>query len=143
MEKLHELPATRLPVEGIWRQHALCNELVQAGQADLSWWFADKHEPGNKLETARRVCQRCPVQSECLQWAIDLPEKFGMWGGLTPKQRRRQSLTRRGLCTQCGIEYEWHPGLAPDRSLHLCSSDCRRKNHNAWKDLSRRRLAAS
>lgn len=35
-----------------------------------------------------RVCERCPVQDECLRYAIENDITFGVWGGLTERQRR-------------------------------------------------------
>lgn len=38
---------------------------------------------------AKQLCwEACPVREECLKFAIEVPEMHGMWGGLTPKQRR-------------------------------------------------------
>jgi WhiB family redox-sensing transcriptional regulator len=45
---------------------------------------------------ARRVCYECPVRRECLEYAINDPYIYGVWGGLTEKQRRRVRLNRRG-----------------------------------------------
>ncbi len=35
----------------------------------------------------RRVCAACPIRAACLQRALDLREPWGMWGGLTPRER--------------------------------------------------------
>jgi WhiB family transcriptional regulator, redox-sensing transcriptional regulator len=35
-----------------------------------------------------RVCDRCPVKEPCLRYAIDNEITFGVWGGLTERQRR-------------------------------------------------------
>lgn len=35
-----------------------------------------------------RVCERCPVKEPCLRYAIDNDITFGVWGGLTERQRR-------------------------------------------------------
>lgn len=45
---------------------------------------------GSSRETARarRICAACPVRDECLDVALDRGEDFGMWGGLTPAERR-------------------------------------------------------
>lgn len=42
-----------------------------------------------EYEPARRLCRSCPVQGTCLEWAIENREPLGMWGGLTPKERRQ------------------------------------------------------
>lgn len=33
------------------------------------------------------MCNRCPVQNDCLQWALATKQKHGMWGGMTPRGR--------------------------------------------------------
>lgn len=38
---------------------------------------------------ARTICDLCPVQAECRDHALANKERFGMWGGLTPIERRR------------------------------------------------------
>jgi WhiB family transcriptional regulator, redox-sensing transcriptional regulator len=41
-----------------------------------------------QLTDAKRVCARCPVQSECLQWAITTGVEHGVWGGMGEDERR-------------------------------------------------------
>ncbi len=54
---------------------------------------ASAREPGAAYETelaaAREVCARCAVRIECLEFAILLREKQGVWGGLTPVERTK------------------------------------------------------
>ena len=45
--------------------------------------------PGESLEPARLICRRCDVQAECLKWALDHDERFGVWAGLSPQQRKK------------------------------------------------------
>ncbi len=40
------------------------------------------------IEEARSVCRRCPVREECLAYAFDSGEEWGIWGGLTSAERR-------------------------------------------------------
>lgn len=44
---------------------------------------------------ARSFCLKCPVKNDCLSYAITLDLRYGMWGGLT--ERQRASLTGRRL----------------------------------------------
>lgn len=62
-----------------WREDALCSEIG----ADL--WFP---EVGESVRDAKEVCRRCPVRSECLAYAVHRRERFGIWGGLTDRERR-------------------------------------------------------
>jgi WhiB family redox-sensing transcriptional regulator len=41
----------------------------------------------SQLEEARKVCDACPVRSECLALALGCDERHGMWGGTTPDER--------------------------------------------------------
>ena len=38
---------------------------------------------------AIRICATCPVRDECLEFALETRERFGVWGGMTERQRRR------------------------------------------------------
>ena len=60
-------------------------------QLDPESWFADGGNGG--YTTAKAWCDACPVQTACLLAALDLEgdarrdERFGMWGGTTPRER--------------------------------------------------------
>lgn len=44
---------------------------------------------GVGVESAKRVCESCPVQSRCLEYAIENRIDHGVWGGTSERQRRR------------------------------------------------------
>ena len=46
-------------------------------------------------EEARTICQSCPIMEKCKQYALDNKERWGMWGGMTPIERRRVERTER------------------------------------------------
>lgn len=48
---------------------------------------------GGSPRPAKRICARCPVTDECLQYALDRREPNGVWGGKTAEERR--ALNRR------------------------------------------------
>jgi WhiB family redox-sensing transcriptional regulator len=64
---------------GDWRARALC------AQVDPDIFFPDK---GESPAAAKRVCASCEVRAECLQDALDRNERFGVWGGLSERERR-------------------------------------------------------
>ena len=43
---------------------------------------------GAAQQTAKMMCQRCPVIAECLADALDNRTEFGVWGGMTERERR-------------------------------------------------------
>ena len=67
-----------------WRTESAC-----AGK-DPTIFFPDVGEPAIE---ARQICEPCPVRVECLDFAVSTGEVDGVWGGLSPKERR--SLRRR------------------------------------------------
>lgn len=44
---------------------------------------------GQDTRQAKAICARCPVREECYDYALDMGEMFGVWGGTTAKERRR------------------------------------------------------
>jgi len=43
---------------------------------------------------AKAVCRRCPVQVECLAWAVE-NRPIGIWAGTTERQRRNMPKERK------------------------------------------------
>lgn len=56
-------------------------------QTDPELWFSDRDDIGITYRIAKKFCQQCPVQKECLEYALAANETFGIWGGLTPQER--------------------------------------------------------
>lgn len=58
--------------------------------------------PGDKTtpEIAKRICQRCPVLRDCADFARD--ERFGIWGGETPRERNHRLRTTGDLVPALG-----------------------------------------
>ncbi|SDD49162.1 WhiB family transcriptional regulator, redox-sensing transcriptional regulator [Geodermatophilus telluris] len=72
--------------EESWRLDALCAE------TDPEAFFPEK---GGSTREAKRVCSGCSVRAECLEFALANDERFGIWGGLSERERRRVRLQRR------------------------------------------------
>lgn len=63
-----------------WQDQALC------AQTDPEAFFPEK---GGSTREAKRVCESCEVRSECLEYALANDERFGIWGGMSERERRR------------------------------------------------------
>lgn len=51
---------------------------------DLALFFP---EQGERATEARKICGRCDHRAECLNWALDTGQAFGIWGGKSPDER--------------------------------------------------------
>jgi WhiB family redox-sensing transcriptional regulator len=63
-----------------WQERALC------AQTDPEAFFPEK---GGSTREAKKVCLSCDVRSECLDYALANDERFGIWGGLSERERRK------------------------------------------------------
>ncbi|GEL16956.1 hypothetical protein PA7_07930 [Pseudonocardia asaccharolytica DSM 44247 = NBRC 16224] len=63
-----------------WQEQALC------AQTDPEAFFPEK---GGSTREAKRICAGCEVRAECLEYALAQDERFGIWGGLSERERRR------------------------------------------------------
>ena len=63
-----------------WQERALC------AQTDPEAFFPEK---GGSTREAKRVCTGCEVKPECLEYALARDERFGIWGGMSERERRR------------------------------------------------------
>jgi WhiB family redox-sensing transcriptional regulator len=86
--------ASRVLVNSDWRDRAACRD----AEIDLFFPVGDPSAPGNVLqaERAKRVCSACEVRRDCLSFAVDAAEGWGIWGGTTEDERHaaRRHLTR-------------------------------------------------
>ncbi|WP_298088495.1 WhiB family transcriptional regulator [uncultured Corynebacterium sp.] len=67
-------------VDRDWQEQALC------AQTDPEAFFPEK---GGSTREAKRICRACDVRDECLEFALEHDERFGIWGGLSERERRR------------------------------------------------------
>ena len=63
-----------------WQDRALCAE------TDPEAFFPEK---GGSTREAKRICSGCEVRAQCLEYALAHDERFGIWGGLSERERRR------------------------------------------------------
>ena len=63
-----------------WQTDALC------AQTDPEAFFPEK---GGSTRDAKRICTSCDVRDQCLEYALQNDERFGIWGGLSERERRK------------------------------------------------------
>ena len=64
------------------------------------FFVASVRSKGEYSELALAACRRCPHQIECAQYALEDWSIDGLWGGLTPEQRRVYRRNRNAARTQ-------------------------------------------
>ena len=103
-----------------WMDHAAC-----ANRGNRRFYSDDE---AVQL-AAISVCAECPVQQDCLNYALNGEEPYGVWGGLTPKQRRQLLAGRPVMrrCAECSGIYDTPRG-GNARSLY-CTPACKEKAH--------------
>ena len=65
-----------------WMLSARCKE------TDPEVFFPERGDSTLDTLAAKRICLKCEVRVECLQYAVDNQERHGIWGGLNEKARR-------------------------------------------------------
>ncbi|MBW4818401.1 WhiB family transcriptional regulator [Rhodococcus qingshengii] len=85
-----ESTANLTAVDVSWRLRAECRD------ADPSTFFSPEGERGQARATresrAKRICNRCPVLQACREHALIMAEAYGIWGGMTERDRKRHAL---------------------------------------------------
>jgi WhiB family redox-sensing transcriptional regulator len=98
-----------------WQQRGMCSQV----DPEL---FHPERGAGISNKQAKAVCLSCEVQTQCLQYALEHDERWGIWGGYTEFERRRlknpQPRTRRQL----------NP---PTLYLPRCGTESGAKDHNS------------
>lgn len=101
-----------------WMSDGLC------AQTDPEAWFPEK---GGSVREAKAVCSSCDVREQCLAYALEHQERFGIWGGLSERERRQLKKNPRAEPRPCAREgcTETIPVTA-HASKRYHDADCRR-----------------
>jgi WhiB family transcriptional regulator, redox-sensing transcriptional regulator len=67
-----------------WRTRAACRE----EDPDLFFPIGSSGPALVQAEDAKAVCRACPVQEQCLEWALEKGQDAGVWGGMDENERR-------------------------------------------------------
>lgn len=83
-------PAPELPTGlGGWQDRAACRGIAS------SVFFSPDSERGQararRESNARPICRACPVLTQCRERALTTGEPYGIWGGMTERERRQQA----------------------------------------------------
>ncbi len=97
----------------LWMKQAACLGL------DPSLFFSEMDIDGQDTRVntagAREVCRSCSVRMECLMSAYENREEFGIWGGVTPSERRPHRIKQTIEMVQTEIEYLRIMDMTPER----------------------------
>lgn len=112
-----------------WLERSLCQGL----HADFFFPPLESKTPNHFYAVGKYVCNACPVWKQCKDYSEDNDEVWGMWGGLTPQDRKRSHLLPHG-----GIE-RYRSGCrcaeclqAPKHSDCHCDLDKVPKSHQEF-----------
>jgi WhiB family redox-sensing transcriptional regulator len=75
-----KLPVATDPEDNTWQDYANCLGV------DPDLFFPER---GASTREAKEVCRGCIVRGQCLEYALVHSEKFGIWGGMSERERRR------------------------------------------------------
>lgn len=76
-----------------WRHRALCRD----EDPELFFPIGTAGPAATQVDQAKIVCHRCPVEADCLTWALETGQEAGVWGGTSEDERRT---LRRGARAQ-------------------------------------------
>lgn len=77
-----------------WREEALCRD---EQNAEFFFPGGDRGQTLSMTNAARAVCNGCAVRVECLLYATETQQEYGVWGGKTEPERRRLLRNLRGI----------------------------------------------
>jgi WhiB family redox-sensing transcriptional regulator len=80
VSKLEDRMHIPVSSERAWQDQANCLGV------DPDLFFPER---GASTREAKEVCRGCVVKNDCLEYALENGEKFGIWGGLSERERRR------------------------------------------------------
>ena len=70
--------------DAAWKKRAACRG------SGVDVFFPEKRNGQTTARQARAICAGCPVRETCLDYALKHHDHYGVWGGMTDRQRRRE-----------------------------------------------------
>ncbi|HEY2579006.1 MAG TPA: WhiB family transcriptional regulator [Streptosporangiaceae bacterium] len=97
---MYPMTATGFAKATRWAARGAC----RGSDPELFFPIAHAGPAASQLAKARAICAQCPVQRECLEFAVESGQDFGVWGGMSEGERRvlrrKQSRHRRYVATR-------------------------------------------
>ncbi len=98
-ERENEGPVDTTLFEDIFTQDLAWQEMANCRGADQDLFFPER---GASTRKAKAICGACAVKDDCLEFAITKGERFGIWGGMSERERRRIRRQRAITARQTG-----------------------------------------
>jgi WhiB family redox-sensing transcriptional regulator len=126
-----------------WREKARCRD------EDPDLWFpiGNTGPALAQTEMAKTICRTCPVLAECLRWAIDSGQPYGIAGGATPHERKGMGAVLRdpepAAPVRCRRQRHWmtSANVYVDEFRHRHCMACRAESKRASR-MRRERVSA-
>lgn len=83
-----------------WQAEGVCSTDKSLGPDDFFFegkYLRNSPEYRAAVRKAKRACASCPVRATCLEFALEHHQDFGIWGGLTPAERKLKRYPRRRI----------------------------------------------
>lgn len=85
MDEVRRLFGSRCPQSWEWQTLAACRG------SDTATFYHPENERGprrhRREQAAKEYCAACPVTAQCLRWALETREPYGVWGGKSVEER--------------------------------------------------------
>lgn len=89
----HKPPSPLVPVLTFgypdWMERALCAQVGGDGFFPEKGGLTEPARNAVSIAQAKRTCGHCEVRQKCLEYALENDERFGLWGGLSERERRK------------------------------------------------------
>ena len=131
---IYQAPAGGEDDPNAWFRHARCVDV------DTEVFFPGQ---GESTEPARAICRQCPVQQECLDYALAERITHGIFGGTSERERRRLRSGRLKTlrCLECGKPFQVTP-TSGGSMRKTCSAPCQtnRRRKQQYDRMGRRSI---
>lgn len=100
-----------------WWKNAACKN------KPTRWFYPER---GEQAARAKEVCASCQVHDECLKFALESGQEYGIWAGRSCDELQEQRKYRMVRCRQCVRRFRWEPEEPKFSAMpSYCSATCR------------------